>query len=1206
MVGLFFVAGQFVFLAPDEAYGQSNGSGTKAAGDTILAFTSDVHNRTNDVSADRLASWIDEIQGEYGAIDAMGFCGDMADAGDGTNYWRNAKAVMDTVDSKGVEGVYTTGNHEFNPGGAVYDMENGTLTSAKGQSVVDRFTVGDLGKEGDNYRIFCLGSIGTTQEYIYDHGVKMHNYLMHVDNDKPIIVITHFPLHFCVGHNWGDRTTGYATNAIDTLNSAATNNTPDDPSDDRTIIFLWGHNHSESDPYYDQIYTPGDKIQITSDSQSEREIKFYYGAAGCMSDSEYGGSSGGSASVKGKGLVLQIKADDSIGFGYCNAEGVDVTENGDYPKIELQDEPVTGLNFTRKSLTVKAGKNGKLTAKFAPMNAANKNLTWESSDEDIATVTPEETGTSAKVHGVSEGTVDITATSEDGGFTATAEVTVKGEDPEQYRVIQFGNYALSSRATFDKMTTDSGYEYHGLEAVKYASGDAAPYYILWKIEPADGVENGYYIKSHDGKYLNATYTSNGTGNTGILAVNDTKDVWTVESGLDSWESSSSKLRSTNAEKYAAATQSDNGDTYFFTVRSRDSSGTYNDSRLLTPEVVTEPVEPKGVTIEPAELSVEVGKSTVLKETVFPDEADDKTVTWSSSDEDIATVSGTGRVKGIAEGTAVITCTTNDGGKTATSNVTVTERTPTSSGYVIKIGDLAMSTELTDDVYISPINDSYHYTGLDGVEYDSNTTPDKTLLWEIEETDGGYYIRSLDGRYLNSTYLDNDMGGKTGTLKLDETKDVWTITGSLDDWVVNGSTLTSSNSGKAITHEELSANDVPINVFTVRTTGDLTTAVERHYHLWGELGYTWNDDNTKVTAKRVCSVCNDEETETVDAAGEVTTPATCTAMGETTYTSAAFENKAFAVQEKTEEDVPVLGHDWGAWTKLDGSQHQRVCKRDASHIEKSKHTWNSGKVTKKPTETTKGVKTYTCTACGATKSETIPATGYKPGEDPNQTGEDGTAVGPGASAAAAEAAITKMKNDKDPAGAVFAKLKFKSPKQTKNSIKLNWMKVSKAKKYVIYGNKCGKTTKMKKLATVTGKTKAFKKVAGKKVKKGTYYKFIIVALDKKNNVASTSKLIHVAAKDGKVGNPKSVMVKKVIITKAKKLKKGKKLSLKATAVPQSKKLKVRKHVAVRYETTNKKIATVTAKGVVTAKKKGTCYVYAYAQNGVFKKIKVVVK
>ena len=72
------------------------------------------------------------------------------------------------------------------------------------------------------------------------------------------------------------------------------------------------------------------------------------------------------------------------------------------------------------------------------------------------------------------------------------------------------------------------------------------------------------------------------------------------------------------------------------------------------------------------------------------------------------------------------------------------------------------------------------------------------------------------------------------------------------------------------------------------------------------------------------------------------------------------------------------------------------------------------------------------------------------------------------------------------------------------------------------------------------------------------------------------------------------------------KKGKSLKLNARMVPQSKKQKVRRHTVLRYESTNKKIAAVSNKGVVKAKKKGTCYVYAYAQNGVFKKIKVVVK
>ena len=233
---------------------------------------------------------------------------------------------------------------------------------------------------------------------------------------------------------------------------------------------------------------------------------------------------------------------------------------------------------------------------------------------------------------------------------------------------------------------------------------------------------------------------------------------------------------------------------------------------------------------------------------------------------------------------------------------------------------------------------------------------------------------------------------------------------------------------------------------------------------------------------------------------------------------------------------------------------------------------------------------------------------EPGSDPKKKGKDGTAVGKGASAAAAEKAITSMKSDTDPKGSVFNKLRLKSTKQTKSSITLKWKKNSKAVKYVVYGNKCGKA-KPKRLKTVKGSksvTAEITKIAGKKLKKGTYYKFIVVALDKNNKVVSTSKLIHVATKGGKAGNYKSVTVKKSVLTKAKKLKKGKTLKLNAKAVAQSKKLPVKKHVAVRYESTNNKIATVNKSGKVTAKKKGSCYIYAYTQNGFFKKIKMIVK
>lgn len=65
-----------------------------------------------------------------------------------------------------------------------------------------------------------------------------------------------------------------------------------------------------------------------------------------------------------------------------------------------------------------------------------------------------------------------------------------------------------------------------------------------------------------------------------------------------------------------------------------------------------------------------------------------------------------------------------------------------------------------------------------------------------------------------------------------------------------------------------------------------------------------------------------------------------------------------------------GHKWGAWKKLNASQHQRACTHDGSHVQKANHTWDKGKVTKKATITSTGVRTYTCTTCKATKTAKI--------------------------------------------------------------------------------------------------------------------------------------------------------------------------------------------------------------------------------------------
>ena len=87
--------------------------------------------------------------------------------------------------------------------------------------------------------------------------------------------------------------------------------------------------------------------------------------------------------------------------------------------------------------------------------------------------------------------------------------------------------------------------------------------------------------------------------------------------------------------------------------------------------------------------------------------------------------------------------------------------------------------------------------------------------------------------------------------------------------------------------------------------------------------------------------------------------------------------------------------------------------------------------------------------------------------------------------------------------------------------------------------------------------------------------------------------------------KLVKVKKKTVT----LKKGQTFKIKAKVkkLKKKKKLMRKSHAAkVRYLCTNTKVATVSARGKIKGVSKGTCYIYAYAHNGVYKKIKVKVK
>lgn len=194
---------------------------------------------------------------------------------------------------------------------------------------------------------------------------------------------------------------------------------------------------------------------------------------------------------------------------------------------------------------------------------------------------------------------------------------------------------------------------------------------------------------------------------------------------------------------------------------------------------------------------------------------------------------------------------------------------------------------------------------------------------------------------------------------------------------------------------------------------------------------------------------------------------------------------------------------------------------------------------------------------------------------------------------------------------FRRLRARSVKQTKTSVTLQWNIIKDADGYFIYGNRCNtgtKSYKYRKLATITGGD--ISTWTQKDLKKGTYYKYVVKAyrlVNGKKVVTDTSISVHVVTGGGKYGNAKAVSVTQIgnkkNVSKIT-LKMGKTAQIKAKEVKKDK--KIERHRKLCYESSNTKVATVTPDGLIRATGKGTCTIWVYAQNGVYKALKITVK
>ena len=278
--------------------------------------------------------------------------------------------------------------------------------------------------------------------------------------------------------------------------------------------------------------------------------------------------------------------------------------------------PVEGIALNMQEVTLKIGETTTLEASITPDNATNKNVTWSSEDSDIASVDKD-----GEVTAKGEGKTTITVTTADGQKTATCEVTVIEEqdpdpepDPEEIAVEGISLNIQNITLKIGETTT--------LEA-SITPDNATNKNVIWSSEDSDIAS-----VDEDGKV-----TAKEVGKTTITV--------TTEDG----------------QKTA---------TCEVTVKEKQEPEPEPDPEP-EPEVI--PVE--NVVLNQDNVTLNIGETSTLQATITPDNATNKTVTWTSEDENIASVDD-GIVTAIGSGETTITVTTEDGEKTATCKITVME------------------------------------------------------------------------------------------------------------------------------------------------------------------------------------------------------------------------------------------------------------------------------------------------------------------------------------------------------------------------------------------------------------------------------------------------------------------------------------------------------------------------------------------------------
>ncbi len=333
---------------------------------------------------------------------------------------------------------------------------------------------------------------------------------------------------------------------------------------------------------------------------------------------------------------------------------------------------VTEVILNKTKLTLKEGDSETLLATIKPDDATDKTVTWSTSDEAIAKVDD-----NGKVTAVKEGTATITAKA--GEKTATCAVSVSKKVVEVTSVTLNKTELTMTEGDSETLTATVKPDDATDKTVTWTSSDAS-------IAAVD--ENGKVKAIKDGS---ATITAKAGEKTATCSVTVSKNVVAVTSVTLS--KTELILTEGDSETLAATVKPDDAtdrtvtwSTSDATVATVDNNGRVTavkagsatitakageKSATCAVSVSRKVIEVASITLNKAELTLTEGDSETLAATVKPDDATDRTVTWSTSDATVATVDNNGKVIAVKAGSAIITA--KAGEKSATCAVSVSKK-----------------------------------------------------------------------------------------------------------------------------------------------------------------------------------------------------------------------------------------------------------------------------------------------------------------------------------------------------------------------------------------------------------------------------------------------------------------------------------------------------------------------------------------------------